>query len=220
MYAYVPAIRRVKRLSGANRSDPQMGSDMTMDESQGYSGHIESMKWSFVDEKIMLKPQWYRDAKEIRKLKKLKTGAWEWPSMGDDSCDLGFDKDGWSAAPWAYTNLVWIPREFYVFNMDPLDPYYNYGLHEIYIDKLTTQISFSMKYTRAGEFWKSVIVALGPVEWRNGEKWFSMDGPMSVVDHKSDHAAVLDIDDNIQHYDTPAVTPRNHSPQNIRTMGK
>ena len=34
VYAYVPAIRRVKRLSGANRSDPQMGSDMTMDDSQ------------------------------------------------------------------------------------------------------------------------------------------------------------------------------------------
>ena len=56
MYAYVPAIRRVKRLSGANRSDPQMGSDMTMDDSQGFAGHIESMKWTYMGKKIILKP--------------------------------------------------------------------------------------------------------------------------------------------------------------------
>jgi len=220
MYTYVPAIRRVKRLSGANRSDPQMGSDMTMDDSQGFNGHIESMKWAYVGEKVMLKPQWSRDAKHPRKLNKIKNGAWNWPSMGDDSCDMGFEEGGWSGVPWAYTNLVFIPREMYVFKMEPLNPYYVYGVHEIYLDKLTTQVSYSMKYTRAGEFWKSVIIALGPVEWRDGEKWFSMDGPMSIVDHKTDHASNLDIDDNNQHYASPMIDPRHHTPQNIRTMGK
>ncbi len=218
VYAYVPAIRRVKRLSGANRSDPQMGSDMTMDDSSGFSGHIESMKWSFVEEKIMLKPLWKADAKSPRKLKPTTYGAQRWISTG--SCRAGYETEGWTGAPWAYTNLVWIPRVMYVFKMEPLDPYYVYGVHEMYLDKLTTMSAFVIKYTKAGEFWKSVTSAMGPVQWSNGEKWFSMDGPMSIVDHKTDHASILDIDDNPQDYDTPKIKPSSHTPMGLRTYSK
>ncbi len=217
VYAYVPAIRRVKRLSGANRSDPQMGSDMTMDDAGGFSGHIESMKWSFIGEKIMLKPTWKQDAKEIRKLKRNKIGAWEY--YGTGSSDLGCEKAGWSGAPWAYTNFVWIPRETYIFKVVPVDPYYNYGTMEICVDKLTTAATFNMKYTRAGEFWKYIVQTTGPGTF-GGRNFFSVDGPMCVVDAKTDHASILDLDDNVMNWDTPRVNPKNHTPQNLRTMGK
>ncbi len=218
VYAFIPAVRRVKRLSGANRSDPQMGSDMTMDDSTGFTGHVESMKWTFMEKKVLLKPMWKADAKRPRKLKQTKYGAWRWNAT--ESSLLGHNTEGWTGAPWAYTNLVWIPREVYVFKMEPLDPFYAYGVHEIYLDKLTTMASFVIKYTRAGEFWKSVIVALGPVQWENGEKWFSMDGPMSIVDHKTDHASVLDLDGNPQDYDTPRVKPSTHTAAALRTYTK
>ena len=218
VYVYVPAIRRVKRLSGANRSDPQMGSDMCMDDSYGFYGQIESMKWSYIGEKVMLKPQWKEDAKSPRKMRYDKSKGWIW--LSHNSCDLGCNKDGWTGAPWAYTNFVWIPREMYIFKMEPLSPYYAYGVHEMYIDKLTTMPSFVIKYTKAGEFWKAVIVAVGPAEWRNGSKLFSMDGPMCVLDVKTHHASVLNIDENKQYYDTPVVNPRTHTPTNLRTMTK
>ncbi len=219
VFAYVPAIRRVKRLSGANRSDPQMGSDMTMDDSKGFDGHIESMKWTYMDEKIMLKPVWKPEAKAPRKLNKTQTGSWEYPS-NDSSCDMGYHTPGWTAAMWAYTKLVWIPREMYVLKMDPLDPFYNYGVHYIYVDKLTTMIHFSLKHTRSGEFWKSVISVPGTFVWRDGEKAFSMDGPMTVIDHKSDHASCLGLGENRMDFDTRRVNPKNHNPTNLRTMTK
>ncbi len=218
VYAYVNAIRRVKRLSGANRSDPQMGSDQTMDDAGGFNGHIESMTWTFIDEKIMLRPTWYRDAKEIRKLKKNKIGAYECDT--DDQTEMGYKKAGWSGAPWAYTNLVWIPRETYVFKVVPKDPYYAYGLMEICVDKLTEQCTFNMKYTKSGEFWKYIVQSTGVATFLNGRKFFSIDGPMSVVDIKTDHASNLNLDGNLMNWVTPRVNPRNHTPQNLRTATK
>jgi len=218
VYAYVNAIRRVKRLSGANRSDPQMGSDQTMDDAGGFNGHIESMTWSFIDEKIMLRPTWYRDAKEIRKLKTNKIGAFEWEST--DCTKMGYMKDGWAGAPWAYTTLVWIPRETYVFKAVPKDPFYNYGAMEICVDKLTEQCTFNMKYTKAGEFWKYIVQSTGVATFLDGRNFFSIDGPMAVVDVKTDHASNLDMDGNMMTWVTPRVNPRNHTPQSLRTATK
>ena len=75
------------------------------------------MKWSFIDEKIMLKPMWKADAKSPRKLKHNNLGARTWESAMIPVAH-GYENEGWTGAPWAYTNLVWIPREMYVFKMD------------------------------------------------------------------------------------------------------
>ena len=218
VYAYVPAIRRVKRLSGANRSDPQMGSDQCMDDADGFNGHIESMKWSYIGEKIILKPLYKGDAKSPRQCKLTKSGAWEYFCY--DISKMGYETDGWPGAPWAYTNLIWVPRKMYIFKAEPLDPYYGYGEMEIYLDKMTTMVSFNMKYSRAGEFWKMIINIPGPATWKGGRKFFSVQGPMSVVDAKSDHASNLCYEGNVLHFDSPSVNPRNHTPLNLRTATK
>jgi len=218
VYAYVAAIRRVKRLSGANRSDPQMGSDQTMDDAGGFNGQIESMTWTYIDEKIILRPTWSQDAKEIRKLWKNKFGAQEFDT--NDCTKMGYMKAGWTGAPWAYTNLVWIPREMYVLQAVPLDPYYNYGKMVLYVDKLTEQVTFNMKYTKAGEFWKYVVQATGPGLFESGRKFFSIDGPMCVIDAKTDHASNLDMDGNLMNWDTPRVNPQYHTPADLRLLTK
>jgi hypothetical protein len=195
-----------------------MGSDQCIDDAGGFNGHIESMNWTFIDEKIMLKPVWYRDAKEIRKLKKNKIGAYEFDST--DCTKMGYMKEGWSGAPWAYTNLVWIPRETYIFKAVPKDPYYNYGSMELCVDKLTDAVTFSMKYTKAGEFWKYIVQSTGPATFLDGRNFFSIDGPMSVVDVKTDHASNLDMDGNLMNWVTPRVNPRKHTSQHLRTATK
>jgi hypothetical protein len=218
MYCYVPAIRRVKRLSGANRSDPQMGSDQCYDDSDGFGGHIESMKWTFIGEKLMLKPIYKEDAKSPRKFKQGKTGEWE--NYTTDTCDLGYMKEGWTGAPWAYVNLVWVPREMWVFKAEPVDPYYVYGTLEIYVDKLSTTVSFNMKYTRAGEFWKYIVYSATAAYWNGGKKLLSFYGPSCVCDVKTDHASPVNLDYGLMSLSSPSVKPSRHSPHNLRTATK
>jgi hypothetical protein len=218
MYVYVPAIRRVKRLSGANRSDPQMGSDQTADDWDGFGGHIESMKWTYMGKKVILKPLNRNDAKAPRELKQNKDGGWEFQTT--DSCELGFMKDGWTGAPWAYVNHVWIPTEMVIIKATPLDPFYAYGDMILYFDAKSTTCAFNLKYTKAGEFWKYIVVASGPGTWKGGQKILTINGASCVVDVKTDHASPTHQDGYPNVLDSPRVNPENHTPQNLKTATK
>ena len=47
-FGYVPAIRRVRRMSPANRSDAMFGTDMTVDDANGYDGKVSAFEWKFL----------------------------------------------------------------------------------------------------------------------------------------------------------------------------
>jgi len=47
-FGYSPAIRRVRRMSPANRSDALFGSDLAVDDANGYDGKVTSFHWKFL----------------------------------------------------------------------------------------------------------------------------------------------------------------------------
>jgi hypothetical protein len=53
-WLYVPALRRVRRLSTAQRSDALFGQDTDVDSYGGYAGHIAWMDWKYLGEKEIL----------------------------------------------------------------------------------------------------------------------------------------------------------------------
>ena len=50
-FSYLPAIRRVRRMSAANRSDAFVGSDGTVDDAMGYDGKISAFTWKVIEKK-------------------------------------------------------------------------------------------------------------------------------------------------------------------------
>ena len=53
-WLYVPMIRRVRRMSSAQRSDALIGQDIDLDSVGGYSGQIPWFDWKLIGEKPML----------------------------------------------------------------------------------------------------------------------------------------------------------------------
>src|SRR4030095_4678549 len=53
-WLYVPALRRVRRLSTAQRSDALFGQDTDVDSYGGYAGHIAWMDWKYLGEEEIL----------------------------------------------------------------------------------------------------------------------------------------------------------------------
>src|SRR5439155_504543 len=51
-WLYLPALRRVRRLSTAQRSDALFGQDTDVDSYGGYAGHIAWMDWRYLGERI------------------------------------------------------------------------------------------------------------------------------------------------------------------------
>lgn len=222
LYAYVPAIRRVKRLSGANRSDPQMGSDSTMDDGDGWSGQVEAMKWKYLGDKVMLTPRFEQDAKTPQIAKKT-DGVWDYHNM--DGALLGYETEGWTGAPWAYTNWVWVPREVWIIEAVPKDPFYAYGKMILHIDKQSRINTCTVKYSRAGEYWKTMVNAppqgyIPDPSYAPTDRVFNWNGPYCVVDDKTRHASPNTQDENHKIVNAPYMQPRDFTPRTLRTWTK
>src|SRR5207237_7988630 len=55
-WLYLPSLRRVRRLSTAQRSDALFGQDTDVDSYYGYAGHVAWMTWKFIGERELLGP--------------------------------------------------------------------------------------------------------------------------------------------------------------------
>ena len=53
-FGYIPSLRRVRRMSGAMRTDPVIGSDIMMEDFQGFAGKVTEFDWKLIGQKKML----------------------------------------------------------------------------------------------------------------------------------------------------------------------
>ncbi len=124
-WLYLPTLRRVRRLSTAQRSDALFGQDTDIDSYYGYNGHIAWMSWKFLGERDLLAAM----------------HAVNYPVKWADPADWAFDD-------------VWEKRKVYVIEGISKLPQYAYSKRIIFIDKEAWVVPYSDIYDRAGELWK------------------------------------------------------------------
>jgi hypothetical protein len=124
-WLYLPSLRRVRRLSTAQRSDALFGQDTDVDSYGGYAGAIAWMDWKFLGEKEMLGI----------------AHAKNYPVKWDAKVDWAPDE-------------VWEKRKVYVIEGVTKLPQYAFGKRVIFIDKESWGIPYSDMYDRSGELWK------------------------------------------------------------------
>ncbi len=124
-WLYLPSLRRVRRLSTAQRSDALFGQDTDVDSYYGYAGHIAWMEWKFLGEKEILGV----------------AHAQNFPVKWADGVDWAFDD-------------IWEKRKVYVIEGTSKLPQYAYSKRVLFIDKETWGIPYSDIYDRSGELWK------------------------------------------------------------------
>lgn len=125
-WLYLPQLRRVRRLSSAQRSDALFGQDTDADSFEGYQGNIAWMTWKLVGEKRIL---------ATMHAEKLPV---EW---GEPSGDFLY-------------NDVWEPRDVWIVEGVSKLPQYAYSKRVIYLDKEVFRIPYTDMYDPAGELWK------------------------------------------------------------------
>ncbi len=187
-FGYIPAIRRVRRMSPANRSDAFIGSDACVDDAWIFDGKPTTMDWKFLDEREALVP--FLDP-HYQRFEITEEGAWKTSRNAKDP-RYGYQDEKWQGAPWMPTNIVWAKRRIYVIQATPKDPYYNYGKQEIWIDADVPIIAvWKVIYDRADKYWKTL--------W---ESWTGFQGPeedqkaivaptLMAIDDRSDHCTIL-----------------------------
>lgn len=125
-WLYVPSLRRVRRLSAAQRSEALFGQDADLDSLLGFSGQVSRFSWRLVGESVVLACMHAQHAPV------------QW---GTGRGDFAFDDE-------------WEPRAVYVVEGVPDLSQYTYGKRVLYIDQETWAVLFADSYDRKNALWK------------------------------------------------------------------
>lgn len=185
IWAYLPQMRRARRVNAATRSDPIAGLDIFSDDLNCYAGKVEYYKWKIVGEQNILAPVIGPYA-----LKQVK---------GDEGqIDVpipylrgGYETPGNEGAPWQITeNLVMVERPVWKIEGESTDPYYNFGKVIMYIDKDMSRIYWKNVHNRAGEYFYTAMCSYHWSKSDDGEFGTTTPNMVMGVNDKTDRAAL------------------------------
>ncbi len=186
-FAYVPAIRRVRRMSPANRSDGFVGSDFAIDDILAYDGKIPLFDFELVEKKEALVPFAGTGAIRVRI-----TDKGEWDTSGSKlAVHYGFQDKEWQGAPWAPLNTIYVKRPVWVIKAKAKDPYYNYGTQYIWIFADSWGPAYKTVHDRSEKFWKFLsATTMGYKSDDDTVKFLSWLDHL-IVDTRREHATVI-----------------------------
>jgi len=150
VWAFVPALRRVRAVSPANRSDGYLGSDISGDDGFFFDGKPEDFTWKLVGKREGLR---FVDPEAIGKelpAPVLPGGGYE-VLTDRNSPTVGFRKRDWKGISWAPVDAGLAKRSLWVIEAIPRDKYYLYGRIELWIDSITWDGAFNRKFSWTGE---------------------------------------------------------------------
>jgi len=153
-WLYLPSLRRVRRMSSAQRSDALFGQDIDVDSYGGYAGQIPWFDWKVLGEKPMLASL-----------------------HGENLPPIPCEKDGgmtfcenWEMRP-----------NVYIIEGTPKVPNYAYSKRLIFVDKETNFVIYSDLFDHAGELWKVVMQSIRTSKRPNPEVDYEYDEPRMFI---------------------------------------
>jgi hypothetical protein len=132
-WVYVPTLRRVRRISTAQRTDAISGTDFTFDDLGSFNGIVPQYEWTCLAERKIIAP--------------MNTTAKGYPYEKDHN----FGPYGLS-----YADDRWELRDVWVVRMKPKNEDHPYHHKDIYIDKQTLAPLYSFAYDQKEELWKII----------------------------------------------------------------
>ena len=187
-FAYSPMIRRVRRMSAANRSDALMGSDLAIDDANGYDGKVTAFTW-----KILRKQEALIPILDVEPQRIVRNDFGEWETTKDIKPVIyGYQKEGWQGAAWAPTNLCWVKRPVYVIEMRAKDRYYNYGAQYIWFEAEIFGCAFKVIHDKAGDYWKTLFISAAALESDDKSMRFYTVSTQQMIDDRAKRSTVIE----------------------------
>jgi hypothetical protein len=151
-WAYIPALRRVRRIAATQKSDSLLGTEFTLEDFYLFSGYVWDHSWEYKGEKPMLSiPDSARTCfpkdsgeTEARGMSRLGTEA-EWHQCRFD--------------PYGVLPMVgesWQKRTAFELDDIPKQQGHPYSRKKIWYDKETMQPGFAVAYDRGGKPFKLI----------------------------------------------------------------
>ena len=205
-YLYLGFQRRVRRLSSGQVTDAFLGSDIMIEDFEGYNGRISDMKWTYKGTRDMLLPMYNHN------------------DMPLDS-EIPKDDDGYQMISFGgqgncFQNVTWQLRKVYQLEGEPLDPNHPISKRQHFIDAQTFTIPRTVTYDRNGAIWKSFSIGQAHPDHhlaQNKGSGVSIDDSFTMIDMQAQHCTTGQFKGIID----PELTPESKmTVQNLRASGR
>lgn len=176
-YLYLGFQRRVRRLAQGQVTDAFLGSDLMIEDFEGYNGRVSDMKWTYKGTKNILLPMWNHNELKL---------ATDMPPEAD-----GFKYVDFGGQGKCFHEGTWQLRKVYVLEAAPVNPNHPVSKRVFYMDAQLQNLNGANEiYDRKGELWKVFSVGKShpdqhlPVNKGSG---IGIDDAFSMVDLQSKH---------------------------------
>jgi hypothetical protein len=173
-YLYLGFQRRVRRLAAGQVTDAFLGSDLMIEDFEGYESRVSDMKWSYLGTKNVLMP--YYKHNEMPLTDEYKDPAYKFVDFGGKG----------NCMP----KVTWQLRKVYVIQAEPVNAAHPISKRVMHLDAQTFGASRNLIYDRKGELWKSFTIGKAhpdhhlPVNKGTG---IALDDAFSVIDVQAQH---------------------------------
>ncbi|MBS1161559.1 MAG: hypothetical protein H6R15_3978 [Proteobacteria bacterium] len=176
-YLYLGFQRRVRRLAQGQATDAFLGSDLMIEDFEGYNGRVSDMKWTFKGTKNVLLPMWNHDELKL---------ATDMPAEADGYKYVNFAGQGG-----CFHEGTWQLRKVYVLEAAPVNSNHPVSKRVFYMDVQLGNLNGANEiYDRKGELWKVFMVGKSQADHHlpvNKGAGIGIDDAFSMVDLQSKH---------------------------------
>lgn len=175
-YLYLGFQRRVRRLAQGQVTDAFLGSDLMIEDFEGYNGRVSDMKWTYKGTKNVLLPMWNHNELKLSDEFKEADGYKYVNFGGQGGC---------------FHEGTWQLRKVYVLEAAPVNTNHPVSKRTFYMDAQLGNLNGANEiYDRKGELWKVFMVGKSHADQHlpvNKGAGIGVDDAFSMVDLQSKH---------------------------------
>ncbi|GAA4017969.1 DUF1329 domain-containing protein [Actimicrobium antarcticum] len=205
VWAYIPAVRRIRRLSGGAWMDPIGGTDQLQDDIEIFNAQ----------------PSWYKGYKLLGKrwiLAAVHAQKPSWKIDGKTVADRYPVLDLSGPPYWNLSNDRYEPREVYVIEATtPTE--HPYSKKVVYMDVKYPRLHYGEAFDRKGDLWK--IFQFNSYPGRGVDGFHDIRTTSGVtIDLKRNHATAFFTDTSTWSTNAPGITSKNVTLQELQAAGR
>ena len=204
-WLYLGFQRRVRRLATGQVTDAFLGSDLMIEDFEGYNNRTSDMNWTYKGTVNVLLPFYNHNDMTLSTEFTEKDGYQFIEFGGKGGC---------------FPNITWQLRKAYIVESDPVDDNHPIGKRVHYVDAQTFTLPRTLIYDRKGDLWKSWTIGQAHPDHhldKNKGTGVSIDDSFSMIDVQAGHCTTGQFKGQVD----PELTPSSlFTVQNLRATGK
>ena len=206
-WIYLGFQRRVRRFSTSQMTDAFLGSDIMVEDFEGYEGQISQYTWEFKGEKTIMVPFYNHDEA---------VAGYESKFPGPN----GYKYVGFTGKGECFLNAPWSLRKMYLVEGKPKDPNHPISKREMYLDAQVNEMPLSLIYDRKGDWWKMFTIGVANNQRHveaNKKTLALIDDAAALVDVQAQHCTTLYFHGVVS---PDVVKPQIFKVQQLRSSGR